>query len=241
MNKLVFGVATVLILSASMAMSPHEPLLPLESQARTPPTPSTPATSADLFAIPVKTLEGDPAKLDQYRGKVVLIVNVASKCGYTPQYTELEEIFMRFKDRGLVILGFPSNDFGGQEPGSSKEIRDFCTRQYAVTFPLMEKIQTKAGSGQSPVYALLSERTGKLPTWNFGKYLVERDGRSTAYFDSKVKPTSDELVKAIEAALAKAVPTAPGAPSAPAVPSKPGAPSESPAAPAGGSPKAPTR
>lgn len=188
-----------------------------------PPDPPKPGAE-DLFAVPVKTLEGAPADLAQYRGKVVLIVNVASKCGYTPQYAELERIHKKFRDRGLVILGFPSNDFGGQEPGTSSEIRDFCTRQYAVTFPLMEKVQTKPGNGQSPVYRILEARTGKAPSWNFCKYLVERDGTTTTFFASDVKPEGDAMAKALEAALAKSAPSAPAAPKSPSAPAPPKSP-----------------
>jgi len=197
-------------LSATPQIAPAVPASP----------PSSEGAKTDLFAIDLKTLEGEGTSLAPHRGKVLLLVNVASKCGYTPQYAELERLHQRFKDQGLVIIGFPSNDFGGQEPGSSQEIRDFCTRQYAVTFPLMEKVQTKAGAGQSLIYDILESRTGKVPSWNFCKYLVGRDGTTTTFFESKVRPTSDEMVKAIEAALAQgaAVPPAapPAAPAAPA-------------------------
>ncbi|MBM4114224.1 MAG: glutathione peroxidase [Phycisphaerae bacterium] len=197
---------------------------------RTDPPSSKSEGDRDLLAIPVMTLEGEPARLEQFRGKVLLVVNVASKCGYTPQYSQLEELHRKHRDRGLVILGFPSNDFGSQEPGSSKEIRDFCTRQYAVTFPLMEKVVTKAGPDQSPVYSILGARTGKLPQWNFCKYLVERDGKATTFFESAVAPGSDELVKAIEQALAK---------SAPGEAPPPRADPEKPTSPPSSSPKSP--
>ena len=157
-----------------------------------------------LFSFKVQSLTGSPVDLAEYRGKAVLVVNVASKCGYTPQYADLESVWKEFKDKGLVVIGFPCNDFGGQEPGNASEIGEFCRKNYGVTFPMMSKVQTKAGEGQSDVYAFLSAATGKLPSWNFGKYLVGRDGTPIAFFGSGVKPTGEELRAAIEKALAKA-------------------------------------
>jgi glutathione peroxidase len=157
-----------------------------------------------LFSFKVQSLTGSPVDLADYRGKAVLVVNVASKCGYTPQYADLESVWKEFKDKGLVVIGFPCNDFGGQEPGNASEIGEFCRKNYGVTFPMMSKVQTKAGEGQSDVYAFLSAATGKLPSWNFGKYLVGRDGTPIAFFGSGVKPTGEELRAAIEKALAKA-------------------------------------
>ena len=156
-----------------------------------------------MYTIQTRTLEGQPANLADYKGKVVLIVNVASKCGFTPQYSDLEKLNQKFKDKGLVILGFPCNDFGGQEPGSAKEIRDFCTTTYPVTFPMMEKVQVKTGAGQSELFEFLGTRTGKLPGWNFSKYLVGKDGQPIAFYASSVKPGDAALQQAIEQALAK--------------------------------------
>ncbi|MCE2875938.1 MAG: glutathione peroxidase [Planctomycetaceae bacterium] len=156
-----------------------------------------------MYTIQTRTLEGQPANLADYKGKVVLIVNVASKCGFTPQYSDLEKLNQKFKDKGLVILGFPCNDFGGQEPGSAKEIRDFCTTTYPVTFPMMEKVQVKTGPGQSELFEFLGTRTGKLPGWNFSKYLVGKDGQPIAFYASSVKPGDAALQQAIEQALAK--------------------------------------
>jgi glutathione peroxidase len=156
-----------------------------------------------MYTIQTRTLEGQPANLADYKGKVVLIVNVASRCGFTPQYSDLEKLNQKFKDKGLVILGFPCNDFGGQEPGSAKEIRDFCTTTYPVTFPMMEKVQVKAGAGQSELFEFLGTRTGKLPGWNFSKYLVGKDGQPIAFYASSVKPGDAALQQAIEQALAK--------------------------------------
>lgn len=164
--------------------------------------PPAAAKGTSLYSFKTTTLDGTAVDLDMYKGKVVLVVNVASRCGYTPQYAELETVWKEFKDKGLVVIGFPCNDFGGQEPGSASEIRDFCSKTYSVTFPMMSKVQTKAGEGQSEIYAFLSAGTGKLPSWNFGKYVVGKDGKPVAFYGSGVKPTGEELRKAIEQALA---------------------------------------
>ena len=156
-----------------------------------------------MHAIQVQSLEGKPVNLADYKGKVVLIVNVASRCGFTPQYEGLEKLFESYKDKGLVVLGFPCNDFGGQEPGSEKEIRDFCSTTYKVTFPMMQKVKVAAGPGQSELFEFLGTRTGKLPGWNFGKYLVGKDGQPIAFYASSVKPSDAALKQAIDQALAK--------------------------------------
>jgi glutathione peroxidase len=163
----------------------------------------TTAQNGGLYALNATTLEGQPADLSAYRGQVALVVNTASKCGYTPQYEGLEQIYQEFKDRGLVVLGFPSGDFGNQEFGDAAQIREFCTSKYQVSFPLFAKSVTKAQPDQSPVFAYLGGATGSLPSWNFGKYLVGRDGQAIAFFPHSVKPSSAELRQAIEAALAK--------------------------------------
>jgi glutathione peroxidase len=156
---------------------------------------------ADIYAVSTLTLEGDTAPLEQFRGKVTLLVNVASACGYTPQYSGLQRLHERFGARGFSVLGFPSNDFGRQEPGSAEEIREFCSTKYRVTFPMFAKGQTKAGAGQSAVYAALEQASGTLPSWNFGKYLIDRQGKVLGFYPSKVEPEAPELVSAIEAAL----------------------------------------
>jgi glutathione peroxidase len=160
--------------------------------------PSTPA----VIDHTVTTLEGDSLDLASLRGKPLLIVNTASKCGYTPQYAGLERLHERYAARGLVILGFPSNDFGGQEPGDAAQIKTFCTQKYGVTFPMFNKVVTKDGPDQSPVYAYLGAATGQLPTWNFAKYVVGKDGKPIAFFNSKVSPDDAELLAAIDQALA---------------------------------------
>ncbi len=155
-----------------------------------------------FYALAATTLDGKPADLSQYAGKVTLVVNVASKCGYTPQYKGLEALHQSLAARGFAVLGFPSNDFGGQEPGTPAEIQTFCQRNYGVTFPLFAKQVTKSGPEQSPLYAWLGH-SGHLPNWNFCKYLIGKDGKVAAYFPSKVAPEAGELHAAIEAALAK--------------------------------------
>jgi len=162
-----------------------------------------PLAEDSFYSLETKTLEGKPARLGDYSGKVSLVVNVASQCGFTPQYSGLEKLFGELKDKGFVILGFPSNDFGGQEPGSPAEIRDFCTKNYQVTFPLFEKVVTKAGDGQSPLYANLAKQSGELPKWNFSKYLVDKSGKVVKFYGSKVTPDDADLRKDIEAALGK--------------------------------------
>jgi glutathione peroxidase len=149
-----------------------------------------------------RTLEGQPADLKAFAGKVSLVVNVASRCGYTPQYEGLEKLYGDLKDRGFVVLGFPSNDFGGQEPGTAAEIRQFCSLTYNVTFPMFEKVVVKRGAAQSPVYANLHRQSGELPSWNFAKYLVGRDGKVVKYYPTRVTPEDRSLRKDIETALA---------------------------------------
>lgn len=168
-----------------------------------------------FYTLKTTSLDDKPVELSTYAGKVTLVVNVASKCGYTPQYKGLEAIWNKYKDKGLVIIGFPSNDFGMQEPGNAKEIQEFCAQNYGVTFPLMAKVQTKAGKGQSQIYEYLGTRTDVLPNWNFGKYLIGRNGQPISFFKSGVAPESEELIAAIEAAL-KGSATDPIAPVKPA-------------------------
>ena len=155
-----------------------------------------------FYSLETTTLTGKPAPLAQYAGKVTLVVNVASQCGLTPQYAGLQKLYDEMKGRGLEVLGFPSNDFGAQEPGSPEEIATFCEKNYGVTFPMFSKVVTKAGGDQSPVYTFLG-RSGSLPSWNFGKYLIGKDGQIVGVFSSKLAPDAKELRDAIEGALAK--------------------------------------
>ena len=158
------------------------------------------ATCGPLLSHTINDLAGDTQDLCQYAGKVVLVVNTASECGYTPQYKGLQAIADKYKSRGLVVLGFPSNDFGQQEPGGAKEIRDFCDRNYALRFPLFAKTPVKEAGG-SAVFDGLAQATGQRPKWNFHKYLIARDGRTAVSFPSKVEPESPELVAKIEELL----------------------------------------
>jgi glutathione peroxidase len=158
-----------------------------------------PVTS--FYDLKTKTLAGQPADLSMYRGQVSLVVNVASYCGYTPQYAGLEKLQREMKGKGFNVLGFPSNDFGQQEPGTAEEIATFCRRTYDVTFPMFEKVVTKKGAGQSPVYAFLAE-SGHLPAWNFSKYVIDKQGHVVAFFPSEVTPEDPALRAAISKALA---------------------------------------
>jgi glutathione peroxidase len=155
-----------------------------------------------FYDLTTATLDGRPADLQQYRGQVSLVVNVASKCGFTPQYAGLEKLQQEMKGKAFSVLGFPSNDFGGQEPGGPEDIAAFCTRNYGVTFPMFEKLRTKAGPGQSPIYGFLG-RSGHLPAWNFSKYVVDKEGQVVAFFPSRVSPDSPELREAIAQALSR--------------------------------------
>jgi glutathione peroxidase len=159
------------------------------------------AARRSFWELEAESLAGERVDLGRWRGHVALVVNVASQCGYTPQYAGLEALWREHGERGLVVLGFPSNDFGRQEPGDAEAIRAFCASRYEVGFPLMAKCAVGRGPAQSPVYAFLERQSGKLPSWNFGKYLVGRDGRVIAFFESGVAPDDPELVEALEQAL----------------------------------------
>jgi glutathione peroxidase len=159
------------------------------------------ATVTSLYDLKTNTLLGKPADLGTYRGKVTLVVNVASYCGYTPQYKGLEKLHRDLKDQGFAVLGFPSNDFGEQEPGTEEEIATFCKLTYDVTFPMFAKVFTRASSVQSPVYTFLGT-SGHLPAWNFAKYLIGKDGKVIAFYPSDVTPESPVLLRAIMKALA---------------------------------------
>lgn len=163
----------------------------------------TPSGSAPSFYdLKTTTLLGKPADLGVYRGTVTLVVNVASYCGFTPQYQGLEKLHRELGGKGFAVLGFPSNDFGEQEPGSPQEIADFCRRTYDVTFPMFAKVQTVSGPDQSPIYTFLMGASGRLPAWNFSKYLIGKDGKVIAFFPSDVTPESPQLRSAITKALA---------------------------------------
>jgi glutathione peroxidase len=158
----------------------------------------------DLAEIPLKTIRGDDASLADYAGKVLLIVNVASKCGLTPQYEKLEKLYRDYRDQGLVVLGFPANEFAGQEPGTNAEIESFCTTNFGVDFPMFEKIVVK-GADIHPLYAGLiaqSDTPDAEIQWNFEKFLVGRSGHVAARFSPRTEPDDPDLIAAIEATLA---------------------------------------
>ncbi|MBX3746066.1 MAG: glutathione peroxidase [Verrucomicrobiae bacterium] len=156
-----------------------------------------------ITEIPVRTIEGKPTTLKEQPGRLYLVVNVASKCGLTPQYTALEKLHRTYQPRGLAVVGFPCNDFGAQEPGTPQEIVEFCKTRYDVSFPLMEKVHVK-GPEQHPLYAALTGKDATFPgdiAWNFGKFLVTADGRVLRRFEPRTAPDDPEVVKAIEAFL----------------------------------------
>jgi glutathione peroxidase len=156
--------------------------------------------NSSLYDLKTETLQGKPADLSAYRGRVTLVVNTASECGYTPQYEGLEALHRELASKGFSVLGFPSNDFGGQEPGSAQQIAEFCRKNYGVTFPMFAKLSTRPGAGQSPVYTFLGA-SGNLPAWNFSKYVVGKNGKVVAFFPSAVTPDAPELRAAITKAL----------------------------------------
>lgn len=158
-----------------------------------------------LYDIPLKDIDGKETSLKAYSGKVLLIVNVASKCGFTRQYGPLEKLYRQYKEQGLVVLGFPSNDFGGQEPGTNLQIKEFCSTKFDVSFPLFDKLKVKPGAEQHPLYTALTGKQSAFPgdvKWNFGKFLVGRDGQLLARFGSTDSPDGKKVIEAIEKALA---------------------------------------
>jgi glutathione peroxidase len=164
-----------------------------------------PAATPSLYDIPLKDVEGKSASLRAYAGQVLLVVNVASECGYTRQYRPLEAVHRKYQARGFSVLGFPCNDFGGQEPGSNEQIQQFCNTKFQVSFPLFDKLQVKGGPNQHPLYAALTGTHAPFPgpvKWNFGKFLIGRDGKILARFASGDEPDSPKVTEAIEAALA---------------------------------------
>ncbi len=162
---------------------------------------------SNVYEFSVLDIEGNKVDLSKYKGKVSLIVNTASKCGYTPQYKGLQAIYDKYKDDGFVVIGFPANNFGGQEPGSNEEIKEFCTSKYKVSFPMFAKISVK-GEDQEALYKFLTNKelhpdTGGDITWNFNKFLIDKDGKVIARFSSKDAPESEKVTNAIDLALAK--------------------------------------
>jgi len=161
-------------------------------------------SKSSLYGIPLKDIEGKDTSLKAYQSKVLLVVNVASQCGLTPQYKALEAIHRKYKDQGFTVLGFPCNDFGAQEPGTHEEIKKFCSEKYDVTFPLFSKLHVK-GDEQHPLYAALTGKESPFPgdiKWNFGKFLIGKDGKIVKRFEPQTKPDAPEVIEAVEAALA---------------------------------------
>jgi glutathione peroxidase len=157
-----------------------------------------------IYAISIKDIDGKSTSLKAYEGKVLLIVNVASKCGYTPQYAGLETLYEKYRDKGFYVLGFPCNQFGGQEPGTNEQIKQFCSSKYQVTFPLFDKIEVN-GPNRHALYLALAGNGSPFPgdiKWNFSKFLIGRDGKILKRFESGIKPNSAELTQAVESALA---------------------------------------
>jgi glutathione peroxidase len=163
------------------------------------------AAAGSVHEFKVKDIDGKDVDLAQYKGKTLLIVNVASKCGLTPQYADLQKLQDKYKDKGFVVLGFPANEFGKQEPGTDAEIKEFCTGKYNVSFPMFSKVVVK-GEGQAPLYAHLTGGEGKTAgdiKWNFTKFLVDKEGKVVARFEPRVKPDDKQVTEAIESTLGK--------------------------------------
>ncbi len=156
--------------------------------------------AASFYDYSMNAIDGKPTPLSEYKGKVLLVVNVASKCGFTPQYTALESLYAKYKSQGFVVLGFPANNFMSQEPGTNSEIQQFCSRTYKVDFPLFAKSDVK-GDNETPLYQYLTKTKGGDIKWNFTKFLIGRDGAILARFEPAVKPDSPEVTLAIEKAL----------------------------------------
>lgn len=190
--KIILAVCGATLAAVAVAL-----LYPVAAQ-QSPVGPGGSVTS--FYDLETMTLAAAPADLGQYRGTVSLVVNVASKCGYTPQYEGLEQLQREMNGKGFNVLGFPSNDFGGQEPGSAQEIADFCRLTYDVTFPMFEKVVTRNSADQSPAYRFLGA-SGDLPAWNFSKYLIDKQGRVVAFYPSAVAPEDPALRAAIARAL----------------------------------------
>ena len=157
-------------------------------------------SASSIHEFTMNNIDGQATPLASMKGKAVLVVNVASQCGYTPQYAGLQALYEKYKGQGLVIIGVPANNFGGQEPGTNEDIKQFCSRKYSVTFPIMAKVSVK-GSDQTPLYQYLTSTSGGEVKWNFTKFLVGKDGKQVQRFESGVSPDSPELAAAIEKAL----------------------------------------
>lgn len=217
MKFLFFLVAVIFSFQASNAQNPpgHAPIpeknVDATKQSPTSPPPKAEAvdgtalvkTPDNFHMYSAKSIEGRLVNMADYKGKVLMVVNVASKCGFTPQYKDLEALYRKYKDKGFVVLGFPSNDFGSQEPGSNEDIKKFCKVNYDVTFPLFEKLPVK-GSTKQPIYKFLTEQSGDQSgeiAWNFVKFVVAKDGKVVARYSSSTKPLDSKVTNKIEELL----------------------------------------
>ena len=195
----IIGILLVLVASAFAAAAYHYGFI-------FNPSPTEPPKERSMYEFTMKDIDGNDVKLDAYKGKVALIVNVASKCGLTPQYEGLEALYEKYKDKGFVVLGFPANNFMGQEPGTEKEIKEFCKLNYDVSFPMFSKISVK-GTDQHPFYTFLTNKKSNPGfdgdiTWNSEKFLADKNGKIVARFSPKTTPEDPEIARAIESALA---------------------------------------
>jgi len=172
---------------------------PAQASPGEPSAAAAPAKARSVHALKVKRIDGTEVALSSYAGKVLLVVNTASECGFTPQYAGLEALYEKYSARGFAVLGFPANDFGGQEPGSEQEIASFCKSKFGVTFPMFQKVKT-VGAGRAPLYALLAQSKGE-PKWNFHKYLIDKHGHPVEAWPSMVPPDAPEIAQAIEQQL----------------------------------------
>jgi glutathione peroxidase len=203
------AIPVVASLVAALSLAADEPKTGSGSQPSSTPTAASttsnnpkgtsPMENANYLTIPFKTINGNDSTLAAFKGKVVLIVNTASECGYTPQYEGLEKLYEKYKDKGLVIVGFPANNFGGQEPGTNEQIAKFCSTKYSVTFPMMAKVSAK-GADKHPLFTYLTEKSpipGEIK-WNFSKFLLDRNGALVARYLSNVTPEDTVLTSKIE-------------------------------------------
>ena len=204
LRNLFIALGAVGIGAAALWAKPSFPENVVKEPTRAP-APARDNQPASPLDFTVKAIDGKEQPLSEYKGKVVMIVNVASKCGFTKQYTQLEAVYKKYADKGLVILGFPANNFGGQEPGTDAEIKQFCSSKYDVTFPMMSKISV-LGSDKAPLYKFLTEQPTAGPFagdigWNFNKFIIDRNGNVIARFNSKATPDDPQVTSEIEKAL----------------------------------------
>ena len=204
MKKLVFALSLLMgVLIAATACSTSAAEQPTATPKETTKMSTATANTKSVHDFTLKSIDGQEVKLDAYKGKVALLVNVASRCGYTPQYEGLQALYSKYKDQGLVVLGFPANNFGSQEPGSNEEIKTFCSTKYKVTFPMFAKLSVK-GDDIHPLYQFLTSTEAGFAgevQWNFGKFLVDKNGKVIARFASGDEPESSQVTQAIEQAL----------------------------------------